>query len=641
MKIIKRMLVLVVVLASCMAYPVKGQDLTFNQQNVTDLPDTLSLGNSFSLNWQIINNGNDSVSTANGIEVELLVSSDSVDGESFDIATKIPSNNIFPRDPSQFPLSEILDTSEYSEGSKEVCLVVTNKTGQNQGRDTFCQTVYFKEEALDIGVTEIILPDENNEVFRDSIVNADLVVENLGNNVVRETVNFPIRTVIQSPNNRFLDTFEEDQSFDERLAPGETDTVSAILYVSANTDTGTYDFDAETRLGNKPLSTDPNSTNDQATTEIDVKYRYNLKPIFTGLDDGDTVIRGSPFPYDIDLLNEGPGRVASLVIQTPDGEGNVPFVIEKSNYKTVNGDYQDQSEVNNLAVRETTLRPDSVFPFPSARNYGLPNRTSPNSNYDSIELCFYHQTAVPALSYISITRSITQPQGEGYARTLDTTCITIYVEDKTFDIGVSDINPVGGDVQADSVNPVEVTIENYSSEAISSSNAIPVSVFGVDNDLGLDPKTLELDEEIPANGTVTVTTNLDLREDEEGQQAVGMETQWDDLGIDNNSDNDTTVVDLTIDPPEGIAESNLVEETSIYPNPAKDNARLSYNLKSSSRVTVTLENVKGQQVRELQDGVQTRGSHNIDIDVGNLDAGTYFYRIRTEDGQQTGKVVVE
>ncbi len=632
MKMLTKVLAPLVMLSLLFAIPAKSQNLNFRR--ASGLQDTIPLGTQISLSWQIINDGSDSLAAANGIDVKLTVGNDSVSGIGLNFNGKIQPNAVFPPTSqiNQLALAEFMDTSEYSEGSKEVCLIATNKSGQNQGRDTFCQTVYFNDVDLDIGVTKI-LPPNNGVVYRDSLVATDLIIENFGNTVLRDSTEFPVRTIVENPNNDgILDTFRAPTSFNDPLKPGETDTVSTILLISPNTDTGSYNYKAQTRLANSPLTADPDSTNDAApSVTLDVKYKYNVKPIFTGLNDGDTITRGSRVSYGINLLNEGPGTIRSFTVQTQQGEQRFPFIIDKANVG-IDGNYDPQDEIEQLPY-PSTIQVNADSPLIASGNLSF--RVNANSNNDTLQLSFYHESRAPAGNLFRNFRRI------AYANTLDTNSITLYIKDETFDVGISSIKPMG-DIGTDSLNQFEVTIRNYSSSPIGSNNEIPVSVFV--EGLGFNPgKFVGITNKIPANDSLTTTVNLDMRQvSSTGKYTLGMETQWDAsrYGIDNNSANDTATTEIGIGNVEGIATSDMVNEVNVYPNPAEDNARLTYSLKESQEVTVTLQNMKGQNLKVVDQGRQATGEQNLNIDVSNLDAGSYIYSIQTAEGETNGRLIV-
>lgn len=82
-----------------------------------------------------------------------------------------------------------------------------------------------------------------------------------------------------------------------------------------------------------------------------------------------------------------------------------------------------------------------------------------------------------------------------------------------------------------------------------------------------------------------------------------------------------------------------------YPQPIRDQAWVSYQLASRSRVSLGIYNVLGQMVRRLEDGVREPGRHRISWDGRGhdgrrLSAGVYFVRLTAGDRSLTQKAVL-
>jgi hypothetical protein len=645
MKTLTKWLTPLLMLALALPNTTKAQDLTFGSATATNIKDTVLLGGRIDVEWQLTNDGNSAVPQQERVEVTLTVAGDSVNGRNFP-NLPLPAGQSVPTDSQALDdnsLPEVLEASEYSEGDVEVGFIVSNASDGNASNDTFSTTVYVVDRAIDIGVSAVNTGSTDlPRVFHDSITSVELEIKNYGDETLKSGTQFPIENIVEFQQNRLLDTFPSVVSLDEDLAPQQTDTVITSVYASPFADTGEYTFTARTTFGQDPYSVDPADSNDANpdTTTINVKYKYNIEPRFTGLSDGDTILRGSNTGFGIDLFNEGPGFVRSFQIQTQQGTQTVPLTLIRANFG-VDDNYRQSTLLENIQLPiNLQVNTTQTLIEPGDLQFRLPA----NSSGDSLELGFYHQAAVPSIFLTNLTGQ------RQFIPTQDTNRITLYVEDKTFDIGVTNISPVGDTIQPDSTNEFEVTITNFSADTIGSENSIPVtaSFKGVNENTFNPTQIVPLGQDLPGNDSVTVTVNLDLTDIAEGEQTLVMETIWSDeaaYGLDNNPDNDADSVTVTVGEsegnPEGIAQSSLVKKVNAYPNPADENIRLSYTLKESNRITVNLVNADGKQVRTRQQGLQTPGVHNIDFSVKSLSAGTYFYQIRTEEGRQTGQVVVK
>ena len=84
---------------------------------------------------------------------------------------------------------------------------------------------------------------------------------------------------------------------------------------------------------------------------------------------------------------------------------------------------------------------------------------------------------------------------------------------------------------------------------------------------------------------------------------------------------------------------------SVYPNPTKENATISYSTKQFGNVNVKVLDQLGQQVTELYDGEQSQGNHSLIWNGKNsngqqVPAGIYFIRIISGNTATTAKVII-
>ena len=66
-----------------------------------------------------------------------------------------------------------------------------------------------------------------------------------------------------------------------------------------------------------------------------------------------------------------------------------------------------------------------------------------------------------------------------------------------------------------------------------------------------------------------------------------------------------------------------------YPNPFNPTTTIPFDLNERSHVRLTLNNILGEEIREMADGEYGAGHHEIVLDAGSLAAGVYFYKIET------------
>lgn len=83
-------------------------------------------------------------------------------------------------------------------------------------------------------------------------------------------------------------------------------------------------------------------------------------------------------------------------------------------------------------------------------------------------------------------------------------------------------------------------------------------------------------------------------------------------------------------------------QSQVYPNPASVTTQLAYEVTKAGAVTVELLDSRGNTLRTVaQDDKQDKGPHTLSVEVADLPAGTYFFKITTRAGAETRRFVKE
>ena len=93
--------------------------------------------------------------------------------------------------------------------------------------------------------------------------------------------------------------------------------------------------------------------------------------------------------------------------------------------------------------------------------------------------------------------------------------------------------------------------------------------------------------------------------------------------------------------PVGIQKNDELASVTVYPNPVKDIAKVSLNLKQNANVTVEVTNLVGQQVMSLNKGSMNAGTQLFSVDASQLSAGVYFISVVVNGQKFTQKMVVK
>jgi hypothetical protein len=77
-----------------------------------------------------------------------------------------------------------------------------------------------------------------------------------------------------------------------------------------------------------------------------------------------------------------------------------------------------------------------------------------------------------------------------------------------------------------------------------------------------------------------------------------------------------------------------------YPNPFNLTTDISYDLVNDSEVSITIMDLTGRVVMDIQKGMQPSGKHNVQIDASSLDAGIYLYTLKAGGFTETKRMTV-
>jgi len=99
------------------------------------------------------------------------------------------------------------------------------------------------------------------------------------------------------------------------------------------------------------------------------------------------------------------------------------------------------------------------------------------------------------------------------------------------------------------------------------------------------------------------------------------------------------VTTSTNEEPGGLALPSEFQLSQNYPNPFNPSTVIEFALPAAGKARLEVFNILGQQVATLVDGRLQAGYHEVEFDASSQPSGIYFYRLTTEDGSATRKMV--
>lgn len=90
----------------------------------------------------------------------------------------------------------------------------------------------------------------------------------------------------------------------------------------------------------------------------------------------------------------------------------------------------------------------------------------------------------------------------------------------------------------------------------------------------------------------------------------------------------------------GIAETSMINNVSVYPNPITNSATVNFNIAQENNVSIVVVNALGQSVLTENLGSMAAGEQSYSLDATNLNNGFYFLNITVGNNTITKKVAI-
>jgi PKD repeat protein len=91
----------------------------------------------------------------------------------------------------------------------------------------------------------------------------------------------------------------------------------------------------------------------------------------------------------------------------------------------------------------------------------------------------------------------------------------------------------------------------------------------------------------------------------------------------------------------GIQETKLLDSWKVYPNPSQGAVTIRYTLLQNSGINLAVYDEVGREVLALENiASQVSGSHEVHFNASDLQAGSYFVRMKTNDKVETQRIIL-
>jgi hypothetical protein len=77
------------------------------------------------------------------------------------------------------------------------------------------------------------------------------------------------------------------------------------------------------------------------------------------------------------------------------------------------------------------------------------------------------------------------------------------------------------------------------------------------------------------------------------------------------------------------------------PNPVAGQTSIAYNLPAATKVRLSIMDMSGKEITIVKNAAQEKGSYVIQVNASALSNGIYIYRLETDDGIITKKMIVQ
>ena len=90
-----------------------------------------------------------------------------------------------------------------------------------------------------------------------------------------------------------------------------------------------------------------------------------------------------------------------------------------------------------------------------------------------------------------------------------------------------------------------------------------------------------------------------------------------------------------------LPENEDISICNAFPNPFANKTTIQYRLQNEGQVSLNVYDLNGKMVSQLLNANQEAGIHEVTFDASRLYNGIYVYRLKSADGVNTGRLILE
>lgn len=89
-----------------------------------------------------------------------------------------------------------------------------------------------------------------------------------------------------------------------------------------------------------------------------------------------------------------------------------------------------------------------------------------------------------------------------------------------------------------------------------------------------------------------------------------------------------------------VAQKDIIPSSiTVHPNPTSSDATITLSMEGQARVTITVLDVLGREVKMVGSSILSEGEHQVRFSMQGMEEGTYYIRVQTATGVVTKKIV--